>query len=114
MILYIVSRENFGFRQYENIISKIYYTALVLYGLVGLIKQEKVDELVERILSKVNKICMIVADIGLILLIILVAASDFKRIYITRDMIGLLMLLLLFTIASLKPVLFYYFDKKGL
>lgn len=34
---YIVSREGFGFKQYEPIISKFYYMGLILYGLIGLI-----------------------------------------------------------------------------
>lgn len=38
----------------------------------------------------------------------------YKGINLPRDMIGLFMLILLFIITSLKPVLFYYFDRKGL
>lgn len=114
LIVYIASRENFGFKQYESIISKIYYSALVIYGFTGLIKQEKPDELAEKILSKANEICVTVVDIGLILLMILVGAPAFKKIDISRDMIGLLILLLLFVTTSLKSFLFYYFNREGL
>lgn len=114
LVLYIVSRANFGFNQYHNIISKIYYSVLVLYGLTGFIKQEKVDELAEKILYKVNNIVLVVVNIGLFLLAILVAAPMYSNVNVTRDVIGLLILILLFIITTLKASLFYYYNRKGL
>ena len=115
LILYIVSRESFGFHQYENIFSKIYNTTLIFYGSIGIIrKNEKIDESAERILGKVTEICLNVSIAGLILLVILVAAPMYKKISLSRDMIGLLILSLLFIVTSLKSILFYYFDRKGL
>jgi uncharacterized membrane protein YiaA len=115
LILYVASRENFGFKQYEPIISKLYYIGLIFYGLIGLIrKDEKVDESAERILGKVNQICLNVAISGLVILMILVGAPMYKEVNLSRDMIGLLMLILLFIITSLKPILFHHFDRKGL
>lgn len=115
LLLYITSRENFGYKQYEPIISKLYYIGLILYGVIGLVrKNEKTDESAERILGRVNQICLNVATVGIIILIILVGAPMYKGINLPRDMIGLFMLILLFIITSLKPVLFYYFDRKGL
>ncbi|CAK7019791.1 hypothetical protein ACF3M2_05285 [Tissierella carlieri] len=115
LTLYVASRENFGFKQYEPIISKLYYIGLIFYGLIGLIrKDEKVDESAERILGKVNQICLNVAISGLVILMILVGAPMYKEVNLSRDMIGLLMLILLFIITSLKPILFHHFDRKGL
>ncbi|MCQ4925382.1 hypothetical protein NE686_19920 [Tissierella carlieri] len=114
LILYVVSRENFGFKQYEPIISKFYYIGLIFYGLIGLIrKEEKIDESAERILGRVNQICLNVTITGLIILMILVGAPMYKEVNLSRDMIGLFMLILLFIITSLKPVLFHHFDRKG-
>ena len=115
LTIYIVSREDFGFKQYEPVISKLYYFGLVLYVFIGLIRQnEKTDESAERILGKVNQICLNTATVGLIILMILVGAPMYKEVNLSRDTIGLFMLILLFIITSLKSVLFYYFDRKGL
>ncbi len=115
LTVYIVSREDFGFKQYEPIISKFYYLGLVLYGFIGLIRQnEKTDESAEKILGKVNQICLNTATVGLIILMLIVGAPMYKEVNLSRDTIGLFMLILLFIITSLKSVLFYYFDRKGL
>lgn len=115
LTVYIVSREDFGFKQYEPIISKFYYLGLVLYGFIGLIRQnEKTDESAEIILGKVNQICLNTATVGLIILMLIVGAPMYKEVNLSRDTIGLFMLILLFIITSLKSVLFYYFDRKGL
>lgn len=115
LTVYIVSREDFGFKQYEPIISKFYYLGLVLYGSIGLIRQnEKTDESAEKILGKVNGICLNTATVGLIILMLIVGAPMYKEVNLSRDTIGLFMLILLFIITSLKSVLFYYFDRKGL
>lgn len=113
--LYVVSRENFGFKQYEPIISRLYYMGLILFALMGLIRRnEKVDESAEKVLGKVTSICLQVATLGLIILVILSGSPFYKEIKLSRDIIGLLILGLLFIITSLKPILFYYFDRKGL
>ena len=115
LTVYIVSREDFGFKQYEPIISKFYYLGLVLYGFIGLIRlNEKTDESAEKILGKVNQICLNTATVGLIILMLIVGAPMYKEVNLSRDTIGLFMLILLFIITSLKSVLFYYFDRKGL
>ncbi|MSU01189.1 hypothetical protein [Tissierella pigra] len=114
LALYIASRENFGFKQYEPIISKLYYLGLIAYAVIGLLrKNEKTDESAERILGKVNHICINITTIGLFILIILVASPMFKEIEISRDTIGLFTLILLLIITGIKPILFQYYDRKG-
>lgn len=115
LAIYAVSRESFGFKQYEPIISKFYYIGLILFAIIGLIRQkEKTDESAEKILGKINQICLNLAILGLIILILLVGAPMYKEVNLSRDMIGLFMLILLFIITSLKLALFHYFDRKGL
>ncbi|MCK9444406.1 MAG: hypothetical protein M0Q14_07765 [Tissierellaceae bacterium] len=115
LILYMASRENFGFSYYEPVVSKLYYGCLLLYGLIGLIwKNEEIDESAERILGKVSGICLNAATLGLIILALFVAAPMFKGLFISRDLIGLLLFILLFLITALKSILFYVFDRRGL
>ncbi|MBU5257569.1 hypothetical protein [Tissierella praeacuta] len=115
LVLYIVSRENSAFKEYKPIISRIYNIGLLSYGIIGLIrKNEEIDESAEKILSKVNKICLNTSIAGLIFLSILLGAPMYREIVIPRDTIGLLMLIMLFIIVSLRAVLFYYYDRKGL
>lgn len=115
LTIYIASREDFGFKEYEPIISKLYYIGLILLTIIGLIKpKEKTDESAEKVLGKVNQICLNVAILGLILLMLLVGAPMYKEVNLSRDIIGLFMLILLAIITSLKLILFHYFDRKGL
>lgn len=115
LTIYIASREDFGFKEYEPIISKLYYIGLILFTIIGLIKpKEKTDESAEKVLGKVNQICLNVAILGLILLTLLVGAPMYKEVNLSRDIIGLFMLILLAIITSLKLILFHYFDRKGL
>lgn len=115
LAIYTVSRESFGFKQYEPIISKFYYIGLIFFAIIGLIfRSEKTDESAERVLGKVNQICLNVAILGLILLMLLVGAPMYKEVNLSRDVIGLFMLILLAIITSLKLILFHYFDRKGL
>ncbi|WP_313756746.1 hypothetical protein [Tissierella sp.] len=59
LVLYIVNIEEFGFKEYKPIISRIYSIGLLSYYIIGLIrKNEEIDESAEKILSKVNKICL--------------------------------------------------------
>lgn len=114
LAIYIASRENFGFKQYEPIISKLYYLGLMAYAVIGLLrKNEKTDESAERILGKVNHICVNITTIGLFVLIVLIASPMFKEIELSRDTIGLFTLILLLIITGIKPILFHYYDRKG-
>ncbi|HAE92747.1 MAG TPA: hypothetical protein DCG60_08930 [Tissierella sp.] len=115
LILYIVNIEEFGFKEYKSIISRIYNIGLLSYYIIGLIrKNEEIDESAEKILSKVNKICLNMTLAGWIFLFLLLGEPIYNEIVIPRDTIGLIMLIILFIIVSLRAILFYYYDRKGL
>lgn len=115
LAIYAVSRESFGFKKYESIISRFYYIGLILFAIIGLVRRkEKTDESAERVLGKVNQICLNISILGLIILTLLVGAPMYKEVNLSRDIIGLFMLILLAIITSLKLILFHYFDRKGL
>jgi hypothetical protein len=110
---FIVSREGSIPQEYKKIFMWIYYIAMVICGFSGFSKNELVDELAEKVLSKVNHIIWIIIRIGLLILAVIVGAPKFKEINLTRDTICLLILSFLFVVTFLKYILFIYYDRKG-
>jgi hypothetical protein len=114
LLAFVVSRVSSIPQGHQKIFSWIYYIAMLLFGVSGLLKQEAVDESAEKVLGKVNRIIWIVIRAGLLLLAVIVGAPGLKEITMTRDTICFMILLFLFIVTFLKYILFVYFDRKGL
>lgn len=95
-------------------ISIVLWIAYGLFGLTLFMKNDKADELSEKVLGKVDKRCMDIVKITLFILILVVCIPYSNRdLPLNRDVVLIAICAMLTGFTMLRAILFSYYEKKG-
>lgn len=113
-IIILIDDLNFFSTTIESFLGIISWIIIIITLKFNLKKKEKIDELANIILGKVNDICLQVL-IGLfVVFAIFLRFTSFNYISLSLNTISSILILMLFGIMALKVLLFSYYDRKGI
>lgn len=95
-------------------ITAVSYIIMLLCGISGFWKQEKVDESAEKALGKIHGIIYVFSIVVLTIIACIIGSPFFQNYMITRQHITIIILIFLSVITFLKTILFVYYNRKGI
>lgn len=111
-IIILIDKLDFLSSTVKNFLGIIPWVILIITWKYHLKKKESLDELANTILGKVNGICIHVLLVLLVAFAFFIRLSSFSYTNLSLNLISDILFLLIFSIMSLKYLLFSYYDRK--
>lgn len=113
-IIILIDNLNFFSTTIESFLGIISWIIIIITLRFKVKKKEKIDELANILLGKVNDICIKILIGLLVVFAIFMRLASFSYTILSLDTISNILILMIFGIMTLKSLLFSYYDKKGI
>lgn len=113
-IIILIDNLNFFSTTIESFLGIISWIIIIITLRFKIKKKEKIDELANILLGKVNDICIKILIGLLVVFAIFMRLASFSYTILSLDTISNILILMIFGIMTLKSLLFSYYDRKGI
>ena len=113
-IIILIDNLNFFSTTIESFLGIISWIIIIITLRFKVKKKEKIDELANILLGKVNDICIKILIGLLVVFAIFMRLASFSYTILSLDTISNILILMIFGIMTLKSLLFSYYDRKGI